>query len=927
MPAAGATPFWMDDPAPVEALRFRRVPLFAAAVAFAVGEWLVGDGQLAFALAAATVLLLLLMLLAWHKALRVAVVPVLGFWVVAGCWCAQMQPAPPRQAELRSYADGLSRTVRGRVVRVRLLLAPPTTAQATLEPPRPWLLEPGAAEGEGSAPTESVDLDVLAAEDVTPDTSTLRPVGGGLRLTLLDGTLPLACGDLVDLPLRFREPELYRDAGAPSYADQLASEGILATGSVKAAKLTRLPEPDQTGKLPSASQARCRLHAAQHWASARLAAFVGSPANRLLPAPARLTADDAGMLAAMLFGDRDALRRDLRVGFERTGSFHLFVVSGMHIGLLAGLLFVLLRKARAPLGLATIVTLLGMTAYAALTGFGVPVQRALLMATVFLTARWLWREISILQAIGAAALAVLAYDPRAVHEASFQMTFLALVAVGGLALPLAERRLLPTLRATRDLDAKWLDARLPPGLAQLRLTLRLFGTALAALPLYLLPMPKRFRANLPAFLLRLLLRAAELALVGVVVEACMAVPMAVYFHRATPFALPANILAVPLVAVLAPLAVAMFCASLVSQWVALLPAALTALAIHAVRAVIATLSHARLADARVPAPATAVLFAAVLLIAFACWAVRRRSRWVLAAGVAALACVPLAALWPEPPVLHPGTLEVTALDVGQGDSLLVVSPEGRTLLVDAGGPVGIAALANNGQSKSGWDVGEEVVAPYLWSRRLRRLDAVLLTHAHSDHMGGMPAILRDFCPRELWVSLAPDDSPDYRALLTLAAELGVKVRYFRAGDTFAWAGTEATVLSPEARYESSGGPVNDDSLVVRLDYGKASVLLEGDAERPSEETMLATGRLASVTLLKVGHHGSKTSTNPEFLAAVAPREAVISDGRRNTFGHPRAEVLERLEAAHVKTFRTDREGATTFLLTADGGIRTQSATQ
>jgi competence protein ComEC len=109
-----------------------------------------------------------------------------------------------------------------------------------------------------------------------------------------------------------------------------------------------------------------------------------------------------------------------------------------------------------------------------------------------------------------------------------------------------------------------------------------------------------------------------------------------------------------------------------------------------------------------------------------------------------------------------------------------------------------------------------------------------------------------------------------------------------------------------------------------LDYGRASVLLEGDAQAPSETAMLQHGRVAPATLLKVGHHGSRTSTNPDFLAAVAPRDAVISVGRHNTFGHPRAEVLERLEAAHVLTFRTDRQGTETFLLTPDGRISSQS---
>ena len=187
-------------------------------------------------------------------------------------------------------------------------------------------------------------------------------------------------------------------------------------------------------------------------------------------------------------------------------------------------------------------------------------------------------------------------------------------------------------------------------------------------------------------------------------------------------------------------------------------------------------------------------------------------------------------------------------------------------------------------------------------------------------MGGMPAILEDLHPRELWVGIDPN-SRLYRALLTDAARLQIPVRHVHAGDRRIWGSIQVAVLAPGTGYTNPNAPKNDDSVVLHLQFGRSSVLLEGDAERPSEDAMLNAGVISPVTLLKVGHHGSKTSSNPEFLAAAKPQEAVICVGRHNTFGHPRAEVIERLAEAHTRLFRTDEFGLSTFLLTSDGRIR------
>jgi competence protein ComEC len=280
----------------------------------------------------------------------------------------------------------------------------------------------------------------------------------------------------------------------------------------------------------------------------------------------------------------------------------------------------------------------------------------------------------------------------------------------------------------------------------------------------------------------------------------------------------------------------------------------------------------------------------------------RRRAWFAWAGVGAVVVTAagITVLRPRPQI-RPGVLEMTSIDVGQGDSTLLVSPKGHTVLVDAGGMAGAA--------HSNFDIGEDVVSPYLWYRGFSHIDIAVVTHGHWDHVGGMRAVLGNFHPRELWVGVnSPTES--LGALLAYARERKIAIRNFGTGDEVDYDGMHLRFLAPIK--DEQHRRVNDDCLAMKVMFGGSAVLMEGDAEKAVERNLVRENPGAD--LLKVGHHGSSTSTSPELLAAVKPRLAVISVGRQNSYGHPRYEVLQRLANSGVSVYRTDMDGLVTFYL-------------
>jgi competence protein ComEC len=688
----------------------------------------------------------------------------------------------------------------------------------------------------------------------------------------------LAYGTRLRLTAKLRLPRNFRNPGAFDYEGYLHGLNISALASVKLENIEVLD--GKSGSRFGFWRSRVRNSILEHIHRSGL-----------------WSREDAALFAAMIVGDDSMLMRNVREEFQQTGVYHLLVVSGMNVALLAFAIFWLARRLRLPEWPASLLTIALSVFYAYIAGMGVPILRAVLMLSLFLVARLLYRDRSGLNATGFAALVVLVLSPTSVFDAAFQLTFLALLGITGISVPLLERTSSPYRQALTHLDSTGYDLSLDPKIAQFRLDLRLVAGRLVQF--FGAPLARIIVTGAVSVVLALY----ELALVSSVTQAAVVLPMRAYFHRAAILGLAANALILPLAGLMLNTGVVAIALSYVSMPFAHLAARIAALALHWTLACVDWLANFHVSQWRVsdPAPVLVLLSAAGILLAMI--GVRRKRAIALAGMAAFFVSSGIVAVYHVTPKTESGKLEITAIDVGQGDSILVISPQGRTMLIDGGG--------STSPVHSEFDFGEDVVAPYLWSRGLESLDVVVLTHAHEDHLGGLPRILEDFHPSELWVGINPP-TPELLNLYDIAAAEHIPVRKHIAGEQFDWGGTRIRVLAPPAEWQPKPKHTNDDSLALLIGYGETKALLAGDLEKKMEHFVASESPRAD--LLKVTHHGSATSTTPEFLDAVHPRFAVISAGYQNPFGHPRKVVLDRLQAADVRTYRTDIQGAVTFLL-------------
>jgi competence protein ComEC len=684
---------------------------------------------------------------------------------------------------------------------------------------------------------------------------------------------PLRYGQNIEVDARVRKPHNYGNPGAFDYEHFLARQDIYWTASGAADTLRILPG---------------------HCGSPLRKAAMDLRAAVLRRTEQLYHGDDylSGMMQAMLMGQSFQLQRIWTEQYRNTGTFHVIVISGTHVAILAAFFLFLLRLCFVPQRLAMLLTAAAAWLYAMTSGWGAPCVRCAAGLTLYMIGSYFYRERRALNLLAAIALCFLVFDPDQLFEASFQLSFLAVAFLAAFATPLVRATSGPLARGLADLHDAGRDLHLPPRVAQFRIEIRLLAETLRT-TLHLPARVATVAVTLPA---RVLFFFYEIAVISAVIQLGLALPMVVYFHRLGLSGLSANAFAIPLMGLAVPTGfLAVFTGW---RWVAAVGGWLMRLS----RAIVGW-HAAHEPNLRIPTPPLWLGIAlAIALLAFAV----ARGRWWRAATGAAVAVFLALLVWhPFPPEFYPGQLEMSVIDVGQGDSILVIFPDGERMLVDGGG---IPAFGH--QTRSQLDTGEDVVAPYLWDRGMRSVDIVALSHAHEDHIGGLPALVADFHPRELWTGATPD-SPAWRKLRDEATRDGVKVVPLEAPTHFAFGRTSIEVLAPLPDYVPNDIPKNNDSLVLRIRYGSRSFLLSGDVEKPIERRMLEENEIQPTDVLKVAHHGSRTSSTEDFLSAANPAFAIISVGLDNSYGHPNRDVLERLTEHHAEILRTDQNGLVT----------------
>ncbi len=560
--------------------------------------------------------------------------------------------------------------------------------------------------------------------------------------------------------------------------------------------------------------------------------------------------DSAALLRGILLGERQQLPEDLIDTFRTIGLAHILAVSGLHVGLITLVVYTLLFVLRLPRHLVAAGTLGVLILYAFITNLTPSVIRATIMAGLFLVGRQMDRQTDTVNILAVAAIVILLIWPSALFDLSFQLSFLATYAI-----ITGYPRLKELLPERLSRSEKWWARWLRDGL--------------------------------------LVSVAAQLGTLPVVAGT---------FNQVSWMSAVANLFIGPLVFLNTTFGVLTVLTGPLVIEIARLFSAVNALVLYGMIHLSKTFSSVPSALVQVPAPSAlffASFYASGLLLLWnpdgPGW---RRTRLGLVALTALVFCY---GLLPE------RTLEITVLDVGQGDAIFIACPNGQTLLVD-GGPRSPA-----------WDAGARVIVPFLRAKGHRRVDTMIVSHPHLDHYGGLSAVVESVDVGEIVSSGVTSTSGSYRAWRETVEQHGIPYRTVVKGDTLAaLGGVRGVFLHPDRFFVSgaSKAHANDVSVVLRLSYGEFSMLLTGDIEEKAEYAVTRAPAALKSTVLKSPHHGSITSSGTTFLHAVDPEAVAVSVGLINAFRHPSPQVMERYRRRGAEVYRTDRGGA--VIIRSDG---------
>ena len=739
--------------------------------------------------------------------------------------------------------------------------APDTATIRTFPDDRPIVFE-GRIEREPERVRDVIRL-YLRVQRAGFDAAHLAPATGGVRLTVPQPA-PYRIGTRLRISARIRLPRNYGDPGEFDYESYMAREGAAATALV-----SRPEQIEVIGYRPVAL-----------WSTIEaIRGRIGDFIDEHLEEPQRAE------MRALVIGERGGIGRSLRDTFALTGMAHLLVISGLHLGFVASVAFVVIRLACVPFArlmilgyankLAAVAAGLAVTAYAAIAGTHVSTLRALIMVLCYVGAVLANRSREVLASLALAALIICVALPGSTADIGFQLSFAAVIGI---------------VLGMRRCGAWW--ERMRAGTAGARGELAY--AAAAAVAAY-----------------------AAVSFFALIATAPLT---AFYFNQFSLIGVVANSVVVPLMA-LGGMVLGLAAAALSFVW---MPAAGAV-----VRLADGALALGnRMAELFVRLPGawlrcfTPNLFELALVYALlGLWlcapirplrsaaikgpsAIQPWLRWRNAAAALLIGALALDAGWWMRARYFDPRLRVTFLSVGQGDAAVVQFPGSAVMLIDGGGAF-----------KDGSGMGERVVAPFLWSRKIMRVDYLVMSHPEIDHFGGFVFIARNFHPARFWTAGAASSDLAFHDLLQQLAGAGARIEVITAASPMRVIdGVTVRCLGPQP---AAGGSRNNNSMVLELSRGRWSFLFTGDLEAAGENLLLQDARTPHATVLKVPHHGSITSSTPRFVAAVHPDFAVISDGYHNRYHFPSPLVVRRYRSAGARVLRTDQWGAVGFEIAHD----------